>query len=120
MLEDIQPIIEFLAKLKGISPEEVIKEAVFQLYNREMERLPKLKIGDDGTIYVNGKPLVKCSDNVLTHFPEEILLKLDYGTAELDEVLLYLLLFAAGLKEGFEFYPETFREEFGFLPFGDE
>lgn len=46
--EITQGVAEFLSMLKGVSPAEIIKSAVLEMYHREMKRLPGLRLGDDG------------------------------------------------------------------------
>jgi len=103
--EETETQIAWLASRKQISATDVIRQAVAEMYRRELERLPKLHL-KDGVIFLNHQPVIRCSDRVLSAFPEDLLQNLEQGTADPSEVILYLILNAARFKEGFELNPE--------------
>ncbi len=117
--EETQMAIDFLSAWKNLSAADTIREAVLEMYHREMERLPGLRLGDDGVLYLREKPVIRCSDNLLMELPENLLLRLEHGTARMDEVLLYLILNATRTREGLEIDYLTLKQEIGF-PLDDQ
>ncbi|GIV63977.1 MAG: hypothetical protein KatS3mg045_1316 [Bellilinea sp.] len=110
--EETEAQITWLASRKQISATDVIRQAVAEMYRQELERLPKLHL-KDGVIFLNDKPVIRCNNHVLAAFPEDLLPNLEQGTADISEVILYLILNAARFKEGFELDSHAL-EEIGF------
>jgi hypothetical protein len=110
--EETEAQIFWLANRKQISATDVIREAVAEMYRRELERLPKLTLKDD-IIFVSGKPLIRCSPALIETFPEDLLQNLKQGTADPLGTILYLILNAVRLKEGFALDNLVLAEEVG-------
>lgn len=110
--EETEAQILWLANRKQISATDVIRQAVAEMYRRELERLPKLTLKDD-IIFVSGRPLIQCSPTLIETFPEDLLQNLKQGTADPLNTILYLILNAARLKEGFKLDHLVLGEEIG-------
>ncbi len=111
--EDTQKQIAWLAHRKGVSATDVIREAVADMFHREVRALPGFVLQED-LLLLNGKPVIHCSPRLLAELPEDLLSKLREGTAEPAETLLYLILNAARLKESLEYDAALLRESLGF------
>lgn len=110
--EETEAQILWLANRKQISATDVIREAVAEMFRREIEHLPKFILEDD-IILVNGKPLIRCTPALIEAFPEDFLQNLKQGKANPLETILYLLLNATRLKESFELDNLVLAEEIG-------
>lgn len=114
--EETQIQIAWLAERKKVTATDVVRMAIAEMFHREMDRLPKFRLGDDGILYLNEKPVIHCSDKLLTELPEHFLLRLEAGTADATETMIALLLTAARVKEDLEINDMILEEETGFNP----
>ncbi len=100
--DETQSQILWLAQRKGVTATDVIRLAVAALYQEEMAKLPRFRL-DGNVLLLNNQPVIRCNDTLLSGLPEDLLIKLDNGTAEPMETMLYLILNAARVGEGFEY-----------------
>lgn len=96
--EETQTQIAWLAKRKGVTGSDIVRMAVAEMFQQEIARLPRLRL-HERVLYLNDRPVVYCTDRLLTELPETFLLQLENGTADPMETIIYLIFTIARIGE---------------------
>ncbi len=92
--EDTQAQIAWIAKRKGITATDVIRLAVADMFEREMTRIPRVRL-EDGIFYLQDRPLLQCSPALLEKIPPELLEQARQGNANVLDLVLHVMLLLA-------------------------